>query len=274
MSSSLKKKLVKPFDEPEQAFHSLRKLFKTPSFDHSKPPGFELFFDHEDQFEEEITKTIGEPTMEEYMTKTREDYGSGIARPKFDKDAKFELKGQFLKELRDNTFSRSENKDANKHIERVLEIVDLFTTPDVTQDQLVLHVFPITLTRTASRWLRNEPVAAIQAQQNNLGREIKKVNEKVYAAQVGCELCNGPHYTKDCPLNEVGKTLEEAYYTQFGVPFPQAGRYRAAGPGFYQRDNETLSYQEQRQTMEESLSKFMAESAKRHDENSNLIKEI
>ncbi|GKG49792.1 hypothetical protein Tco_0518566, partial [Tanacetum coccineum] len=26
--------------------------------------------------------------------------------------------------------------------------------------------------------------------------------------------------------------------------------------------------------MEESLSKFMAESAKRHDENSNLIKEI
>ncbi|GJW37256.1 hypothetical protein Tco_0060176 [Tanacetum coccineum] len=28
---------------------------------------------------------------------------------------------------------------------------------------------------------------AIQAQLNNLGREIKKVNEKVNAAQVGCE---------------------------------------------------------------------------------------
>ncbi|GKF69707.1 hypothetical protein Tco_0202764, partial [Tanacetum coccineum] len=40
----------------------------------------------------------------------------------------------------------------------------------------------------------------IQAQLNNLGREIKKVNEKVYAAQVGCEQCKGPHYTKDCPL--------------------------------------------------------------------------
>ncbi|GJV00278.1 hypothetical protein Tco_1329548 [Tanacetum coccineum] len=71
-----------------------------------------------------------EPTMEEYMTKTQEDYGSGIARPRFDKDDKFELKGQFLKELRDNTFSGSENKDAHEHIERVLEIVDLFTTPD------------------------------------------------------------------------------------------------------------------------------------------------
>ncbi|GKG62698.1 hypothetical protein Tco_0636429, partial [Tanacetum coccineum] len=28
---------------------------------------------------------------------------------------------------------------------------------------------------------------AIQAQLNNLGKEIKKVNAKVYAAQVGCE---------------------------------------------------------------------------------------
>ncbi|GKF65490.1 hypothetical protein Tco_0192007 [Tanacetum coccineum] len=39
-----------------------------------------------------------------------------------------------------------------------------------------------------SDWL-----AATQAQLNNLGRDIKKVNEKVYAAQVGCEQCKGPH---------------------------------------------------------------------------------
>ncbi|GJT14910.1 pyruvate dehydrogenase (acetyl-transferring) kinase, mitochondrial [Tanacetum coccineum] len=50
---------------------------------------------------------------------------------------------------------------------------------------------------------------AIQEQLNNLGREIKKVNEKVYAAQVGCEQCKGPHYTKDCPLKEEGKTLKK-----------------------------------------------------------------
>ncbi|GJX25324.1 hypothetical protein Tco_0231620 [Tanacetum coccineum] len=58
------------------------------------------------------------------------------------------------------------------------------------------------------------------------------------------------------------------------MSFPQGGRYRAAALGFYQRDNVNPSYQERRQTMEESMSKFMAESAKRHDENSNLIKEI
>ncbi|GKB00721.1 hypothetical protein Tco_0828714, partial [Tanacetum coccineum] len=59
----------------------------------------------------------------------------------------------------------------------------------------------------------SDGLAAIQAQLNNLGREIKKVNEKVYAAQAECEQCKGPHYTKDFPLKEEGKTLEEAYYT-------------------------------------------------------------
>ncbi|GJS31200.1 hypothetical protein Tco_0491820 [Tanacetum coccineum] len=116
-------------------------------------------------------------------------------------------------------------------------------------------------------------LVAIQAQLNNLGREIKKVNEKVYDAQVGCEQCKGPRYTKDCPLKEKGKTLEEAYYTQFGGPF-QGGGYRATAPGYYQRNNANPSYQERRQSMEDTLSKFMGESAKRHEENSNLIKEI
>ncbi|GKA22396.1 hypothetical protein Tco_0708358 [Tanacetum coccineum] len=45
----------------------------------------------------------------------------------------------------------------------------------------------------------SDGLAMIQAQLNNLRREIKKVNEKVYAAQVGCEQCKGPHYTKDFP---------------------------------------------------------------------------
>ncbi|GJW99626.1 hypothetical protein Tco_0183540 [Tanacetum coccineum] len=84
-------------------------------------------------------------------------------------------------------------------------------------------------------------LAAIQAQLNNLGREIKKVNDKVYVAQLRCVQCKRPHHTKDFPLKEEGKTLEEAYYTQ---------------------------------SMEDTLSKFMSKSTKRHEENSNLIKEI
>ncbi|GJU51910.1 hypothetical protein Tco_1221465 [Tanacetum coccineum] len=69
----------------------------------------------------------------------------------------------------------------------------------------------------------SDGLAAIQAQLNSLGREIKKVNKKVYAAQVGCELRKGPHYTKDYTLKEEGKTLEETYYTQFGAPYQPGG---------------------------------------------------
>ncbi|GJY22341.1 hypothetical protein Tco_0394907 [Tanacetum coccineum] len=95
-------------------------------------------------------------TMEQYMSKTRADYGSGIDRPKIDYKDHFELKGQFLKELRDNTFRGSDHEDANEHIEKVLEIVDLFHVPFITQDQIMLRVFPMSLTGAASRWPRNK----------------------------------------------------------------------------------------------------------------------
>ncbi|GJV34137.1 hypothetical protein Tco_1394537 [Tanacetum coccineum] len=316
MTRSSTKELFTPFKDSEREFCSSRKLFKTLSLDESRSPEFNLFFDLEENFEEEVTETMAE-TMEEYMSKTRADYGSSVTRPKIDDKDHFELKGQFLKELRDKTFSGSDHEDANEHIEKVLEIVDLFHIPNITQDQIMLRAFLMSLTGVASRWLRNKPsgpiktwedlkvnfiskycppaqtakkmeeinnfqqerdetlyqtwerfkeflmkcpqhyltemqefilfyngsevptrqifdskgaiptkiaanakvaiqgmaeysqkwhnetsrarstetsdgLAAIQAQLNNLGREIKKV----YVAQVGCELCKGPHYTK------------------------------------------------------------------------------
>ncbi|GKB36989.1 hypothetical protein Tco_0881931 [Tanacetum coccineum] len=54
----------------------------------------------------------------------------------------------------------------------------------------------------------SDGLAAIQAQLHSLGREIKKVNEKVYTPQVGCEQCKGSHYTKDFPLKEEASTLQ------------------------------------------------------------------
>ncbi|GKA88839.1 hypothetical protein Tco_0810651 [Tanacetum coccineum] len=102
-----------------------RDLWKS---DESRSTEFNLFFDLEEYSEEEVTERMAE-TMEQYMSKIRADYGSGIARPKIDDKDSFELKGEFLKELRENIFSGSDHEDANEHIEKVLEIVDLFHIP-------------------------------------------------------------------------------------------------------------------------------------------------
>ncbi|GJV79614.1 hypothetical protein Tco_1515484 [Tanacetum coccineum] len=100
-------------------------------------------------------------TMEQYMSKTRADYGSRVARPKIEDKDNFELKGQFLKELQTNTFSGSDHEDANEHIGKVLEIVDLFNIPNITIYQVILRAFPMSLTGAASRWIRNKPSGLI-----------------------------------------------------------------------------------------------------------------
>ncbi|GKB11768.1 hypothetical protein Tco_0845691, partial [Tanacetum coccineum] len=73
--------------------------------------------------------------------------------------------GQFLKELRDNTFSGSDHEDANEHIKKVFEIDDLFHIPNITQDQVMLRAFPMSLTRAVSRWLRKEPSGSINTEE-------------------------------------------------------------------------------------------------------------
>ncbi|GJX79751.1 hypothetical protein Tco_0327900 [Tanacetum coccineum] len=54
-----------------------------------------------------------------------------------------------------------DHEDANEHIEKVLEIVDLFHIPNITIDQVMLRAFPMSLTGAASRWLRNKPTGSI-----------------------------------------------------------------------------------------------------------------
>ncbi|GJV71834.1 hypothetical protein Tco_1491829 [Tanacetum coccineum] len=187
-------------------------------------------------------------TMEQYMSKTRGDYGSGVTRPTINQDTHFELKGQFLKVLRDNTFSGSEHEDANEHIEKVAkepaikfnynlgDSKGVIPSKTATDDKVAIQE----MAEFSQKWHNgtsyksrstetSDGLAAIQSQLNNLGQEIKKVNEKVL------------------------------------VPYQPGGQYRVAGPGFYQRNNGTSSYPDRRQSMEESLIKFMAESAKRNE---------
>ncbi|GKB31707.1 retrotransposon protein [Tanacetum coccineum] len=158
------------------------------------------------------------------------------------------------RELRDNTFSGSDHEDANEHIEKVLEIVNLFHILDKTQDQVMHRAFPMSLTGAASRWLRNKPSGSI-------------ITWKDFKTKFLSKYCPPRTAKKIEEINNFQQEPNETLYQALGG-------YRAAAPRFYQRNNANPSYQERRQSMEEALSKFMSESAKRHEENSNMIKEI
>ncbi|GJX95873.1 putative ribonuclease H-like domain-containing protein [Tanacetum coccineum] len=127
MTRSSTNELYTPYKDPEREFRSSKKHFKSLSLDELRSPDFNLLSDKE-YSEEEEEEAMAE-TMEQYMSKTRTDYGSGVARPKIDNKDQFELKGQFLKELRENTFSGSDNEDANEHIEKALSQQNSFIIP-------------------------------------------------------------------------------------------------------------------------------------------------
>ncbi|GJX25402.1 zinc knuckle CX2CX4HX4C containing protein [Tanacetum coccineum] len=92
-------------------------------------------------------------TMEQYLALSRENQAPGVVKPEIEGNVNFEIKSQFMRELREETFSENKNKDGHDHVDRVLNILSLFNIPGVSQDAVLLRVFPFTLTRTAKRWV-------------------------------------------------------------------------------------------------------------------------
>ncbi|GJV10118.1 hypothetical protein Tco_1351659 [Tanacetum coccineum] len=163
-------RLFIPYKEPEREFRSSRRHFKTLSLDELRSPDFNLFSDQE-YSKEEVAETMAE-TMEQYISKTQADYGSGVARPKI-------------------------------------------------KDKEVILFY------------------------NGLG---------IPARQILVSRGAIPSKT----------TADAKLYEHNSIILEERSRKNNANP----------SYQERRQSMEDTLSKFMSESAKRHEENFNLIKEI
>nr|GEX24954.1 DUF4219 domain-containing protein/UBN2 domain-containing protein [Tanacetum cinerariifolium] len=102
------KELFTPFENLERVFRSKIRLFETPGLVESSSLEFGLFFDIEERSEEEAIEIITE-TMEQYMSNTRRNYSDSI------------------------------HEDAKEHIEKVLEIIDLFYIPEIGQMSKVLQ---------------------------------------------------------------------------------------------------------------------------------------
>ncbi|GKA76362.1 retrovirus-related pol polyprotein from transposon TNT 1-94, partial [Tanacetum coccineum] len=286
-------------ENPEQVFHSRRKLFVTTSFEAVSSPEFSPPGNIAE--EPVVEQTEEELTDEEIVAAMAKMIGSDL-------------------------------EDANEHIEKVLEIVDLFHVPNITQDQIMLRVFPMSLTGAASGWLRNQPSGSIKTWVDLKTKFLNKYCPPARTAKKIEEINNFQQETDetlfqyltnmqevilfnnwlDIPTRQIldskgvvpsmtapdaKKAIQEmAEYSQKWHNGTSRSRStetsnrmaaiqaqlnnldeklkRATGPGFYQRNNANSSYTKRRQSLEESLAKFMAESTKRHEENSAIIKVI
>ncbi|GJT94358.1 retrovirus-related pol polyprotein from transposon TNT 1-94 [Tanacetum coccineum] len=77
-------------------------------------------------------------TMEQYLALSRENQAPGVVKPKIGGNVNLKIKSQFMRELREDTFSRNKDEDAHDHIDRVLSIVGLFNIPGVSKDAVML----------------------------------------------------------------------------------------------------------------------------------------
>ncbi|GJU40762.1 hypothetical protein Tco_1193719 [Tanacetum coccineum] len=96
---------------------------------------------------------INSLTMEQYLALARGNQAPGVVKPEIGGNVNFEIKSQFMRELREDTFSGNKNEDAHDHVDRILSIVSLFNIPGVSRDAIMLRVFPFTLIGAAKRWV-------------------------------------------------------------------------------------------------------------------------
>ncbi|GJS21089.1 hypothetical protein Tco_0449721 [Tanacetum coccineum] len=102
-------------------------------------------------------------TMEQYLALTRGNQAPGVVKPEIGGNVNFEIKSQFMREFREDTFFGNKNGDVHEHVERVLDIVGLFNIPGVSHDAVMLRVFPITLTGAAKRWVDRLPLGTVNS---------------------------------------------------------------------------------------------------------------
>ncbi|KAJ9546347.1 hypothetical protein OSB04_018890 [Centaurea solstitialis] len=115
----------------------------------------------------------------------------------------------------------------------------------------------------------SDELAAMKNQQVRFERKIEELIKSVHALQVGCEECNGPHLTKDCP-NKPMMTPEEVNYINRG---DYQGRWNnnrnfiPRPPGFFAPTQQNQRPDgEPRMTIEDRIIQFMDAQKKLNDE--------
>nr|GEU68415.1 reverse transcriptase domain-containing protein [Tanacetum cinerariifolium] len=134
----------------------------------------------------------------------------------------FRVKNDMIQQVRNSCqFHGLPGDDANRHLDKFLHVTQSIKVNGVTDDALLLYLFPHSLTHHATAWfdrlLRNsintfEKMAKMFLAQKAEMAEINKnlmrvlqVNQQVKAVTPSCETYGGPHSFSDCPAT-VGNT--------------------------------------------------------------------
>ncbi|GKA24327.1 DNA-binding pseudobarrel domain-containing protein [Tanacetum coccineum] len=234
-------------------------------------------------------------TMEQYLALSRENQALGLVKPEIGGNVNFEIKSQFMRELREDTFFANKNEDAHDHIDRVLNIVSLFNILGVSKDAVLLRVFPFTLTGSAKRWVdrltpgavntwdllkkaiiqRYCPPSKTAKQLEEIHNFKQESDESLYQAW---ERYNDLLYK--CPTHDINshQKVEEVKYGEFGCPAPfnrsNGAKFRVGPPGYYTRTDNRPPYGAKRLSLKELMNKHQEESAQRSAQMNEWIKKL
>nr|GEY49761.1 zinc knuckle CX2CX4HX4C [Tanacetum cinerariifolium] len=121
-------------------------------------------------------------------------------------------------------------------------------------------------------------LAVIISKLDNLGLDMKKLEENIHAIQVGCQIREGHHLDKECPLNDEVKQVEKVKYGKFRRPAPfnrsNEAKFRVGLPGYYTRTDNRPPYGEKRIRLKEHMNKHLEESTRRSTQMDEWIKKL
>nr|GEV53227.1 hypothetical protein [Tanacetum cinerariifolium] len=157
-------------------------------------------------------------TMEQYSAFLRENQALSVVKPEIGGNVNFEIKSQFMRELREDTFFENKNEDAHDHIDRVLNIVHRLTPGVVNTWDLFKIAFIQRMTPTQA--LTAIQTMADHSQKWHDGTSSRNVSSSSTNTYVIAAIIS-PYLDKECPLNEEVNQLEEVKYGEFrrSAPF-------------------------------------------------------
>ncbi|GJV82898.1 hypothetical protein Tco_1522796 [Tanacetum coccineum] len=123
---------------------------------------------------------IAESTVNEYLTKIKNDSGPGIVKPLFDENIKFEFWGQCNEELKENIFYGKEDEDPHEHISNITKIIDIFHSPGVARDQIAKQNFSLLKVYKVEKFFyvkRNKAISLVMIT-SKVGIEVQQLSLK------------------------------------------------------------------------------------------------